>query len=265
VEGHERRENSRVRDGAPAYLKWFALAAAAAVLFASWFFLPVKDWLQAWSGWIRDAGLLGYLVFAIGYAAAAVLLAPGPLLTIAAGFAFGMGGGLPVVMAGAVLSSALAYLLARSVLRQSVERMARERPRWAALDAALAHDGWKTVLLFRISPLIPFNVQSYLLGVTRIGFWPYMTATIPAILPGTILYLYVGTLSRSLLRTTQHGFLHWLLLFAGLVATMAVSLLVVRRARLSLAAASGTDDMAIRQATEAGDSEASCADVPVPK
>ena len=77
--------------------------------------------------------------------------------------------------------------------------MAGSNRRFAAIDGAIAEGGWKIVALLRLSPAVPFNLQNYLFGLTRIGFWPYLLTSWIAMMPGTFLYVYVGHLTGEAL------------------------------------------------------------------
>ena len=91
------------------------------------------------------------------------------------------------------------------------------------------------MLLLRLSPLFPFNVQNYLYGVTGIGFGQCLAATFFGIMPGTLLYVYIGAAGRLALAGDEPaGVLRWVLFGLGLLATLAVTVLVTRRARAAL-------------------------------
>ncbi len=208
------------------------LAAALAALVGAWLLLPVQAWIAAFTAWVTALGPAGPALYALAYALVLVVLAPGGPLSIGAGLAFGFWG-VPVVLAGATTGAALAFLVSRYALRARVRRMIETRPTLAALDRAVAEEGWRVVGLLRLSPLVPFNLQNYFFGVTRIGFWPYVAATLVGIAPGAVLYVYIGVLART--AGGDAGPVKWLLVGAGLVATGLVAVLVGRKARAVLA------------------------------
>ena len=106
------------------------------------------------------------------------------------------------------------------------------RPTLAALDQAVADEGWLIVLLLRLNPLVPFNVQNYTFGVTRIGFWPFAVATAIGIVPNTAMHVYFGVLGRD---AAGAGPWQWGVLAAGLVMTTAASIVVGRKVNTVLA------------------------------
>lgn len=214
-------------------LPWPAVGASAALalLVTAWLLLPVAAWTGAFVDWVAGLGVWGPVLYAAVYAAALVGLAPGGPLSIGAGLAFGFVG-LPVVLVGATAGAALAFLVSRHLLRGRVRGLIERRPVLLAVDRAVADEGWRVVGLLRLSPLVPFNLQNYFFGVTRVGFWPYTAATAAGITPGAALYVYLGMLGR----TAGHdaGPLRWALLGAGLLATLAVAVVIGRKARRTL-------------------------------
>lgn len=218
-------------------MKWIALVGVVAAVFVAWLFLPVREWMTALNDWIAGLGPFGWVVFALVYAAATVAAAPGSVFTIAAGLLFGLAGFF-VVVPGATLGAALAFLIARYLARGSVERRFGGNRRFRAVDGAIEEEGWKIVGLLRLSPLIPFNLQNYLYGLTKVGFLPYVLATFFGIMPGTLLYVYLGAAGRAALSGgapgEDGGALRWVFFAAGLAATVAVTVIVTRAARRKL-------------------------------
>lgn len=211
-------------------LGWIGAGALLVAIGIGWYLLPLGDWLQSLRDWIVALGFVGILLFAAIYIVGTVLLAPGALLTIAAGFAYGFWA-LPIVLVAATIGASLAFLIARYLARDRVRRMLETRRSLAAIDRAIAAEGWKIVVLLRLSPVIPFNLQNYLLGVTAVPFAHYAAATFAGIIPGTALYIYVGALGEAAL---DGGAATWGFFGAGLLATAIVVILVTRKARALL-------------------------------
>lgn len=208
-------------------------AAAVAGLFALWFFLPVGDWIAAFQSWIKALGPLGFLAFAVVYIVATIAMVPGAPMTIAAGVAFGLWG-VPLIVLAATVGACLAFLIARYLARERVEAIVSRKKTFAAIDAAIEEDGWKVVGLFRLSPLVPFNLQNYLFGVTKVGFGGYALATLVGIVPGTILFVWLGTIGASAGAGGEGGTAKWVLLGLGLAATAAVTIVVSVKAKQKL-------------------------------
>lgn len=201
--------------------------------------LPVAHWLEQFNRWVGGLGLLGVLVFALVYVGATVLLLPGAILTVGAGFVFGLGWGFVAVSAGSTTGAALAFLIGRFLARSKIEELTRDKPKFGQIDQAIGERGAKLILLLRLSPLIPFNLSNYFYGLTAVKFWPYVFASWLGMMPGTLLYVYLGTLGRAGLETasgvdTGRSPLEWALLAIGLAATLAVTVVVSRIARKAL-------------------------------
>ena len=193
--------------------------------------------------WVRAQGSWGPVIFVAGYALAAVVMLPGSLLTLAGGAVFGLAKGVGLVFLGAVTGASLAFLIARYLARRFVERRITGHPGFAAIDETIGRDGRKIVFLLRLSPVFPFSLLNYALGLTRVRFADYLLASV-GMLPGTLLYVYYGKLAGDVAalaggRPVPHGLGYWAVLGLGLVATIVVSVLVTRTARRALASATG--------------------------
>lgn len=216
-----------------------AVAAVAAVVFGG---RNLGGPLRQFAAWVQGLGAWGPVVFILGYAVATVAFAPGALLTLAAGALFGVLRGTIYTLIGATLGASLAFLAARYVARRAVERKIAGNPRFAAIDRAVGREGWKIVALLRLSPLFPFNLLNYALGLTRVRFASYFAACI-AMLPGTLLYVYYGSAAGSLASALAggraggqpaRGTEWWVLFGVGLAATIAVTTFVTRLAGKAL-------------------------------
>jgi uncharacterized membrane protein YdjX (TVP38/TMEM64 family) len=195
--------------------------------------------VPAFTAWVDGLGPWAAVAFVLGYALACVAFVPASLLTLAAGATFGLVQGVALVAAGATLGAAASFLLARHGARAFVERRLARDPRLAAIDRAVASDGRRIVFLLRLSPVFPFGLLNYALGVTRLAFADFLVAMV-GILPGTTLYVYAGKAAGDVALAAsgaapERGPAAWALLAAGLVATAAVAFLVTRAARRALA------------------------------
>jgi len=213
------------------------LAAVAAFIVLSRR-LPLAEWIDVFNGWVSGLGLIGMVVFGLAYAAATVLMLPGSLLTFAAGAVFGLIPGFLTVSLGSTLGASLALFVSRFVARKRVESWIQEKPSFSVIDKAVAKQGWKIVFLTRLSPVFPFNFQNYAYGLTSVSFWHYVLASWVGMIPGTFLYVYFGTLGRSGLEAASGASdaesLKLGLQVVGLVATLAVTVLITRTAKRAL-------------------------------
>jgi uncharacterized membrane protein YdjX (TVP38/TMEM64 family) len=213
-----------------------ALLAAAAV--AAALNLPLGQWLVEGAGWADHHRYAGAGLFIVAYTVAAVLAVPGTILTLGAGFVFGLTFGTPLVSAGSLLGAIGAFLVGRFCMRDWVAKRVARSPRLQALVAATRHDGFTLVLLARLSPLLPYNVLNYLFGLTAVRFRDYVLGSWLGMLPATVLYVYIGSLTKTV-AALRSGHLDaaWprrVLLIAGLLATVGLTVLIARRATRAL-------------------------------
>jgi uncharacterized membrane protein YdjX (TVP38/TMEM64 family) len=217
-----------------------ALTLIIIALFLAMRFLPVQQWLRSFNDWVGQMGIVGIFIFIGVYALATVLLAPGSVLTIGAGFAFGMWKGFLAVSAASTLGAALAFLVARFIARERVAAIAQRNEKFREIDSAIGKQGAKLIFLLRLSPVIPFNLSNYLYGLTGVKFWPYVLASWIGMMPGTFLYVYVGTAGKAAVsaaasgETVQHGWQYWTLTTVGLAVTIIVTFWVTKIARDAL-------------------------------
>jgi uncharacterized membrane protein YdjX (TVP38/TMEM64 family) len=178
------------------------------------------------------------VAFIAGYIVGTLVFIPGSLISLAAGAIFGVPRGTLYVFIGASIAETIAFLLARYGARSFIERQFSRSPRFKALGAAVASAEFKIVLLLRLSPLIPFNLLNYALGLTRVSLANYVMASI-AVLPGTLLFVYYGKAAGDIAAlasgvVTPRGTGYYVLLFVGLLATILVSTIIARTANRAL-------------------------------
>jgi len=184
-------------------------------------------------------GVWGPVVFIAGYAIACVAFVPASLLTLAAGALFGVLRGTMFVLVGATLGSLAAFLIARYLARDWIAARLAKDTRFAAIDAAIAEQGRKVVFLLRLSPVVPFSVLNYALGLTTVRVGDFILAS-AGMLPGTLLYVYSGNLASVVAGASNaaappKGPAFYTVLGLGLAATAAVTVLVTRVAKKALA------------------------------
>lgn len=220
-------------------LKVGGVAALAALAVGGAFVFPLSQWISQLTDWMRAAGLPGAIAYAAVYILAAILMFPGVILTAGAGLVYGPIWGTLLVSPVSVLAATLAFLMGRTIARGWITGRIATDPRFRAVDAAIGQHGLKIVLLLRLSPLFPFNVLNYALGLTGVRLRDYMLGSAVGMLPGTALYVYLGSLAGDLSAVAQGTFeassARTALSVAGLVATIAVTVVVTRVARRALA------------------------------
>lgn len=214
-------------------IRWASLALVLVAVLLFLRALPAERLFSFVRDWIGGLGMWGPVVLGLTYVAAALLLAPGWILTVAAGALYGLLVGTIVVSLASTTAVALAFLIARYLARDRVRRQIEKSPKLVAVDQAIGEQGWKIVALLRLSPAVPFNLQNYLYGVTAVGFWPCVLVSWATMLPGTFLYVYFGSLGRTAVEG-QTSAAEWVLWGIGLIAMIVVTVYITRLARRAI-------------------------------
>jgi uncharacterized membrane protein YdjX (TVP38/TMEM64 family) len=210
------------------------IVAVVAAIVSGLFYFDVRALLRDSLAWVEQLGPWGPVLFVLIYIVAAVLFVPGSALTLGAGAVFGVGLGSVLVSLGATLGATAAFLVGRYFARAWVAKKIEGNAAFAAIDRAVAAEGWKIVGLTRLSPAFPFSLLNYAFGLTRVSLRDYVVASWIGMMPGTVMYVYIGSLARVAGdRTRTPG--EWALLGLGLVATIAVTIFITRIARTALA------------------------------
>jgi uncharacterized membrane protein YdjX (TVP38/TMEM64 family) len=182
--------------------------------------------------WVAAQGIWAPVLLVFTYAGAAVAFVPGSLLTLSAGAVFGVVKGVALVSLGSTLAAAISFLLGRFALRGWIVKKLAHKPAFKAIDDAVTREGWRMVFLLRLSPVFPFALLNYGLGLTNIRFWPAVLASWAGMLPATILYVYLGSLAQVATQETTTA--QKILYAAGLLATLIVTIRITKIARRAL-------------------------------
>jgi uncharacterized membrane protein YdjX (TVP38/TMEM64 family) len=222
--------------------KWalYATALVAIVLAVKYF--HVQDLLKAALDWIGKLGPWGPVIFIGLYVAGAVLFVPGSVLTLGAGAVFGVALGSVYVSIGATLGATAAFLVGRYLARDAIARQIENNQKFLTIDRAVEREGWKIVFLTRLSPIFPFTLLNYAFGLTRVKLRHYVLASWIGMIPGTVMYVYLGSLVNFGAGHRQRTTAEWVLYGIGLLATVAVTVFVTRLARKALANKIGSNE-----------------------
>jgi len=216
------------------------LAVLIVSIGASLFLLPTQEYLSQFLAWVQRIGPWGAVLLGAAYIPAALLFVPGSLLTLGAGFALGVGLGTVAVSIGSTLGASAAFLAGRTLARGFIEAKISHNPRFRAIDQAVKHEGFKIVLLTRLSPVFPFNLLNYAFGLTPVSLRDYFLASWLGMLPGTVMYVYLGSAAKNLADLAAGKALgetgQQVLFGVGLLATVAVTVAVTRVAKRALTA-----------------------------
>ena len=218
----------------PLLFALFIVAMLAVVIL-----LPVREWLTLALIWTESHRYFAWVLFIGMYLVATVLVVPGTILTLAAGFAFGAPTGALLVSAGSLAGATAAFLVGRFFARDWVARRIARWRTFDALDKAAGNEGFVIVLLARLSPLFPFNLLNYAFGLTAVRLRDYVLASWIGMAPAIVLYVYIGSAAQSLTELAdgefEAGTAGAALFAAGLFATLALTIFITRKAARTLA------------------------------
>jgi uncharacterized membrane protein YdjX (TVP38/TMEM64 family) len=228
--------NNERKSVAGARWKWgvAAILVGVAVVLAIHFRLAalVQGVLKSALDGIAQLGFWAPLLFIVLYVVSCVALLPASLLTLGAGAVFGIVKGSIYVSIGATLGATAAFLVGRYYARAWVTRRLEAHPRFVAVERAVSAEGWRIVLLTRLSPIFPFFLLNYAYGLTRVPLRQYVLATWVGIIPGTTLFVYIGSLANP--SGGANSVAAWAVRFTGLIATVLVTVYLSRIARRAL-------------------------------
>ena len=213
--------------GLKAALALAGLALLVAVAAAN---VPVGEWLASSGAALIGSGPSGIGLFCGLFVAGVMLSVPAWTFSLAAGLLFGPWGIL-VAWSCMMVAAALTLPLVRRVLAGPVQAMIARRPRLRLIADAIDDEGWRMVLLVRLSGIVPFGMQNGLLGLTRIGLGVSLAATAIGILPGVLLHAGLGALSQTVLGGYDATVLKGAVLLLGVLAALTLIVLTTRRLR----------------------------------
>src|SRR6267154_2376060 len=215
--------------------RWVLYATAGVAFVLALKYFHVQDLLKSALDGIGQLGPWGPVIFVGLYVVATVFFIPGSVLTLGAGAVFGVGLGSVCVSISATLGATAAFLVGRYLARDAIARKIEKNEKFATIDRAVADEGWKIVLLTRLSPVFPFTLLNYAFGLTRVKLSHYVLGSWIGMMPGTVMYVYLGSLVNVCAGNRQRTTGVWILYGVGLLATITVTVFVTRLARKALA------------------------------
>jgi len=215
--------------------KWMLYLVVAIALIVAARYFQVQDLLKQALNWVSQLGPWGVVIFIAIYVVATVLFIPGSVLTLGAGAVFGVVWGSIYVSIASTLGATCAFLVGRYLARDAIARKIEGNARFAAIDKAVANEGWKIVGLTRLSPVFPFTLLNYAFGLTQVKLRDYVLASWIGMMPGTVMYVYLGSLAKAASGERARTTGEWALYGAGLLATIIVTVFVTRIAKQALA------------------------------
>ncbi len=214
----------------PKWIKTVGLLLGIVVVIFAIRSLGLEQHLVTFREWVAAQGHWGPIIFIFAYALGTIVAFPGSALSIMAGILFGSVVGVIVVISGATLGAAACFLIARYLLRSSVETWLLKSEKFQKLDDITEKNGSIIVAITRLVPLFPFNMLNYGFGLTKVPFLTYVLWTFICIIPGTALYV-VGT--DAITYSISQGEVPWLLV-GIIVLILGILTVIVRKAKKSL-------------------------------
>jgi uncharacterized membrane protein YdjX (TVP38/TMEM64 family) len=160
--------------------------------------LPLQAWFTGLRHWLPTLGWWAMPAFILVYLLATVAGLPNILLILIAGTLFGLLQGIISASIADTLGAVICFLVGRTIARKRIKRWISKNPNFVQLDRAVAKQGWKILLLTRLSPLVPSNVLNYGFSCTKVNFWQYCFFSWLGMLPVITLYVYMGSFGISL-------------------------------------------------------------------
>ncbi|HEY5704268.1 MAG TPA: TVP38/TMEM64 family protein [Terrimicrobiaceae bacterium] len=199
--------------------------------------MGLTEFLHYSMEWIEQSGWIGVLWFVVLYTLTCVFFLPGSVLTIGAGAVYGFWFSTGLVTISSTVGAVVNFLTSRYLARNWMLRKLGHNAKFRALEKAVSAEGWRMILISRMSPIVPHSLVSYAAGLIRISFWRFTLASFIGFLPPSAAYTYVGAVVGKALRTSagvgSHDPVTWTFYGLGLVATLAVTGLTTRIARRS--------------------------------
>ncbi|MTJ51215.1 TVP38/TMEM64 family protein [Anabaena sp. UHCC 0253] len=222
-------------------IKLLLISSLVAMAIATIQKFNIQELLRTSLIWVESLGSWGVAAFIVIYNIATILFIPGALLTMSGGVLFGLVWGSIYVVIAATLGATGAFFIGRCLCRKAICRMIETHPQFQAIDKAVAKEGFKIVLLTRLSPILPFNLLNYAFGVTQVSVRDYILGSF-GIIPGTVMYVYLGSLVSDLamlgkpnqFNSPETQIMQWLIRGVGLIATVALTIYLARLAKKAL-------------------------------
>jgi len=195
-------------------------------------------WLQALFqhtfNMLEGLGIFGSLVFVPLYILGTLIFVPNPIMALAAGALFGIPAGFLIVSTSSTLSAAGVFLAGRSLSRKWILKKIALNEKTRKLDDAVTHEGWKMVALLRQTAILPFSIMNYALGLSKITFKKYILASWIGMMPGQILYVYLGSIAGEMVfegHQRQKTITEWVFFALGLIVTIGMGIYAAKRVK----------------------------------
>jgi uncharacterized membrane protein YdjX (TVP38/TMEM64 family) len=221
--------------------KWIILSSTFAALVILVSCCDRQALVKASLTWVKSLGILAPIAYITLYNLATILLVPGSLMTLGGGILFGLVWGTIYGLIAAFTGALITFLIGRYVAYSWVQKRFCNTSKFKIINAAVASEGLKIVLLTRLCPVIPFNLLNYLFGISQVSLKDYSVGSL-GIFPATFMYVYLGTIvgdlamidNSTIAMSGTVAVMHWGLRIVGFISTVALSIYLTKVARKSL-------------------------------
>jgi uncharacterized membrane protein YdjX (TVP38/TMEM64 family) len=231
--------------------------------------MGLSEFLHHSMEWIAHSGWVGVVWFVVLYTLTCVFFLPGSILTIGAGAVYGFWFSTALVAISSTVGAAVNFLTSRYLARNWMQRKIGHNAKFRALEKAVCSEGWRMILISRMSPIIPHSLVSYAAGLIRVSFWKFTFASFVGFLPQSVAYTYIGAVVGKALRTSAgvspHDPVTWAFYGLGLVATLVVTAITTRIARRSWRTYFGEREPVEQRRSVLGESGRSSSHLPLGK
>ncbi|MDH3692178.1 MAG: TVP38/TMEM64 family protein [Gammaproteobacteria bacterium] len=220
---------------------WGVIASAlfvAVILSVLIYFFDLQSHVVRVLEWLDTLGVWAPALFIVIDMLVVVFLVPGIMVTMGAGFLFGVVNGSLYVVIATTLGATIAFTIARCLLGGSMASYLRTHPRLSLIDEALAGGGWKIVLITRLIPFFPFKLSNYFFGVTQFCTRDFVMGTFLGIWPITVVNVYIGSITADFATlgspTDSRSQMEWVVYGIGFVISIAFAIYLGHLAQQAL-------------------------------
>ncbi len=185
--------------------------------------------------WVRSSGKAGQVVFFIVVAMTVVLLLPAVVLTMAAGYLYGVVGGSIIIVFAETLGAFVAFIVSRQLQKHYELGFLRHRSVLEKWENALASHGWRIIAILRMIPFFPFKLSNYYFGLTPVTTRNYLLGTLVGLWPISVFNVYLGSIAGDLMSlgnsSSQRTPLQWFMYLFGFLVVAGVVLALLKYAQ----------------------------------
>jgi len=172
-------------------IMWIIIITGIVLIYKFGIVSRLKD-IKQMQQWFKSLGAIGYLIYIAIYTLTSVFMLPGSFLTIASGIAFGPLVGAVLALIGATFGATMSFLISKYFMRDIVKAKLGNNLIYKKIDKGFKLNGYNFLILTRLVPIFPFNLQNYAYGLTSIKTSTYIFWSLICMIPGAFIYAYMA-------------------------------------------------------------------------